>query len=198
MPRAARAQPSKKSPQTKKTFDLDFRPARYRWPRTSRGAKAAPDAREVVLARIRVASTHGDVIALRAKRTDDGRIRYRMVHEDAHGHSNRPIRIRPASSERPITFGELVDMLDRAYYHGAIGEPEDQERFGGVIWGTLQLHFDHGVDHADGYLFFTSVESEHYPQLEAYYMNRMSEWCLANCIEEDDCKKIVRMRLKRG
>jgi hypothetical protein len=197
MARAASAQLSKRSSR-KKTLDLDFRPAGYRWPRRSRSAAPAPHAGEVVIARITIASTQRDTIAVRAKRTDDGRIRYRIVHEDAQGRSNRPIRSLPRSSQRPLTLGELIEMLDRACYHNACGEPEDQERFGGVIWGTLQLHFDHGVDHADGYLFFTSVTSEHYPQLEAYYRERLSEWCLANCIEDEDCRKIVRMRLKRG
>jgi hypothetical protein len=196
MPRAARAQSSKRTPR-KKRFDLDFRPASYRWPRKSRSASPSRDAGEVVVARITIASTHGDSIALRAKRTDDGRIRYRMVHEDAHGHGSRPILIKPTSSPQPLTFGEVVEMLDRAAYRAA-GEPDDHARFGGVIWGTLQLHFDHGIDHADGYLFFTSVKSEHYPQLEAYYRERLSEWCLDNCVEHEDCRKIVRMRLKRG
>ena len=197
MPRAVKAGSQSRAPRKKK-FDLDFRPTTYRWPRKPRTAKPARNAGEVVVARIRIASTHGDSIVLRAKRTEDGRIRYRMTHEDAHAHGNRPIRIAPVSSKRPLSFGELLALLEAAHYREACADPEDQERFGPVLWGTLQLHFDHGVDHADGYLFFTSVTSEHYPQLEAYYRDRLSDWCLANCIEEEDCKKIVRMRRKRG
>jgi hypothetical protein len=197
MPRAARAQSQRRAPRKNK-FDLDFRPTSYRWPRKSRSAKPARDAGEIVIARIRIGSTHGDSIVLRAKRTEDGRIRYRMAHEDAHGAGNRPISVKPVATKRPLSFGEVVEMLEAAHYRGACADPDDQERFGGVLWGTLQLHFDHGIDHADGYLFFTSVTSEHYPQLEAYYRERLSDWCLENCIEEEDCKKIVRMSLRRG
>jgi hypothetical protein len=181
-----------------KSIDLSFRPRSYARPRRSRSVSTSDGADEVVVARVAMASTHGDVISLRAKRTSDGRIRYRMVHEDARGRANRPIRIKPASSARPLTLGELVQVLDGAHYRGACGDPGDQERFGGVIWGTLQLHFEHGIDHAEAYLFFTTITSEHYPQLEAHYLQRMSEWCLANCAEEEDCKKVVRMRLRRG
>jgi hypothetical protein len=76
-------------------------------------------------------------------------------------------------------------------------DPDDEVRFGGVIWGTLQLNFHHGVDAAEGYLSFASVTSDAYPQLEAHYLERLNEWCLANCNEEEDCRKIVRMRASR-
>jgi hypothetical protein len=184
----------KKRSAARPQLDLTFRPRTYRWPRKSSKAGLS---NEVVVARVDLSTSHRDAIALRAKRGPDGRIRYRLVHEDAHGRSNRPIRVKPASSDRPLALGELIELLDSAHYRNACSDPDDQERFGGVIWGTLQLHFEHGIEHADEYLFFTKVASEHYPQLEAHYLDRLSDWCLANCEEEEDCKKIVRLRLNR-
>jgi hypothetical protein len=177
-------------------FDLTFRPRTYRWPRSARTAAAS--ATEVTVARISLATPHRDLISLRARRGADGRIRYRMIHDDVHGPANRRIRTSRASGDKPLSMGELVELLDTAYYDGACADPHDQECFGRVIWGTLRLHFEHGVDHADAYLFFTTVTSEHYPQLEAYYRERMSEWCIDNCEEEEDCKRIVRLRRRRG
>jgi hypothetical protein len=177
-------------------FDLTFRPRTYRWPRRPRTAAAS--ATEVTVARISLATPHRDLISLRARRGADGRIRYRMVHDDIHGPANRRIRMSRASGDKPLSMGELVELLDTAYYDGACADPHDQECFGRVVWGTLRLHFEHGVDHADSYLFFTTVTSVHYPQLEAYYRERMSEWCIDNCQEEEDCKRIVRLRRMRG
>jgi hypothetical protein len=177
-------------------FDLTFRPRTYCWPRRPRTAAAS--AAEVTVARIALATPHRDLISLRARRGADGRIRYRMIHDDVHGPANRRIRMSRASSDKPLSMGELVELLDTAFYDGACADPHDQECFGRVVWGTLRLHFEHGVDHADAYLFFTTVTSEHYPQLEAYYRERMSEWCIDNCEEEEDCKRIVRLRRRRG
>jgi hypothetical protein len=177
-------------------FDLTFRPRTYRWPRRARTAAAS--AAEVTVARISLATPHRDLISLRARRGADGRIRYRMIHDDIHGPANRRIRTSRASGDKPLSMGELVELLDTAYYDGACADPNDQECFGRVIWGTLRLQFEHGVDHADAYLFFATVTSEHYPQLEAYYRERMSEWCIDHCEEEEDCKRIVRLRRMRG
>lgn len=175
-------------------FDFAYRPRSYRWPRKRAGDDGP---REVVIARVAFSTPHADSITVLAKRSEEGRIRYSMLHRDAHGRARHRIRIRPASSDRPLSFEELVGMIESACFHGACPEPDDQARFGGVIWGTLQLHFEHGIDHAEDYLFFATVTSDHYPQLEAYYRSRMSEWCLAHCEEEEDCKRIVRMRLRR-
>jgi hypothetical protein len=176
-------------------IDVTFRPSTYRWPRRPRTGAAS--ATEVTVARVRLATPHREVVSLRARRGADGRIRYRMIHDDAHGPANRRIRMSRAVSDKPLAMGELVELLDAAYYDGACADPHDQECFGRVIWGTLRLHFEHGIDHADSYLTFATVTSEHYPQLEAYYRERMSEWCIENCREEEDCRKVVRLRRQR-
>ena len=187
---------TKKKRLSRQTVDPSFRPRSYRWPRRPRNPAAAT-ANEVTVARIALATPHRDAVVLRARRSDDGRIRFRMIHEDAHGPANRRIHIKPVSSGRPLAFAELVELLDAAYYHGACADPHDQECFGRVIWGTLRLHFEHGTGHADEYVEFATVTSEHYPQLEAYYRERVSAWCLDRCEEEEDCRKIVRMRARR-
>jgi hypothetical protein len=194
----ANAQPGKKpKPVSRPQFEMTFRPRSYRWPRRPRHAGAS-GINEVSIVRIALSTPHRDVVTLRARRGDDGRIRYRMIHDDAHGPANRRIRVKPLSSGSPLAFGELVELIDAAYYHGACADPHDQECFGRVIWGTLRHQFEHGTDHADAYVFFATVTSEHYPELEAYYRERLSEWCLEHCEEEENCRSIVRLRLRRG
>jgi hypothetical protein len=179
-------------PLPRRKLDLDFRPAAYRWPR-----RRADGTSEALVARIALSTPHRAQISLRARRGKDGRLRFTMLHEDGVGAARR-IRVSPASSSRPLSLGELVAMLDGACYHAACADPGDQARFGGVIWGTLQLHFDHGIDHADDYVSFVRVTSDHYPELERYYLDRLSEWCLENCEEAEDCKRIVRLRARRS
>lgn len=164
-----------------------FRPKRY-WP-------PGPRSSEVELVRIAISGAGGDAIVLKARRGDRGRIVYRMVHEERHGPTRHRIRVKPASSARPLTLGEVIAMLEGACYAGRCHEGD--ERFSGVIWGTLQLHLEHGLDHADDYLFLLNVSSPHYRQLERYFDERLNEWCLANCVEDDDCGKVVRLKTGR-
>lgn len=169
--------------------NLAFRPKSY-WPPRGR----AP---EVEIARIAISSSSADAIILTARRAAGGRFAYRMVHEDAFGRTRHRIRIRPASSTETLTLGGLIEMLETACYSGPCPDEGDEEKFGGVIWGTLQLSLEHGVDHADDYLFHLRITSALYPALERYYLDRIGDWCLANCIEDDDCRKIVRLRTGR-
>jgi len=174
----------------RRRFDLAFRPKSY-WPPRKRARPA------VEIARIAISSASRDAIILSARGGDSGRIRYRMVHQDADGRTRHRIRVRPASSAAPLTLGELIALLETACYTGPCPDEGDEERYGGVIWGTLQLSLEHGIDHADDYLFFLKITSAHYPQLERYYLDRVGEWCLANCVEAEDCRRIVRLRTGR-
>ena len=153
---------------------------------------------EVTVARIRLATAHRDRITLRARRGADGRMRYRMIHEGADTPATRRIRIRPAVTNKPLTFEQLVELIDGAYYEGACADSHDQDCYGRVIWGTLRLHFEAGIEDADAYLGFVDIVSDRYPQLEAYYRERIAEWCLEHCQEEEGCGKNVKMRLRRG
>lgn len=153
---------------------------------------------EVSVARIVLATAHRDVVTLYARRAADGRIHYRMTHEGADTPATRRIRIQPTVSRKPLAFAALVELLDSAYYEGACEDAYDHECYGRVIWGTLRLHFEHGLAGADDYVDFATITSAQYPQLEAYYRERLAEWCLEHCEEEDDCGKAVRMRMRRG
>jgi len=181
-------EPKKRRTASRK-LDLSFRPRSY-WPPRSR----AP---EVEVVRIAISSSSADAIVLSARRAAGGRFSYRMVHQDAFGHSRHRIRARPVSSALPLTLGELITMLETACYSGPCPDEGDEEKFGGVIWGTLQLSLEHGIDHADDYLFHLRITSAHYPVLERHYLDRVGDWCLANCIEDDDCRRIVRLRTGR-
>ena len=176
----------------KRRLDLAFRPKTY-WPARTRSRDAA--ATEVEIVRIALSSSSRDAIVLKASRAPRGRIAYRMLHEDAHGPTRQRIRVKPLSSARPLTLGEMIELLENACYAGRCREGD--ERFRGVVWGTLQLHLEHGTDHADDYLFLLRVSSPHYRQLERYFDERLNEWCLANCVEEEDCGEVVRMRTGR-
>ena len=173
----------------KKRFDLNFRPRTY-WPRSSTASNRTSEAE---IARISVSSSSRDVITLRARRVE-GRLQYRMVHQDANGHTRHRIRVTPPSGRRLLSLRELIELLETSCYWGPCPDEGDFERFGGVIWGTLRLHLEHGIDHADDYVFHLRVSSTLYPQLEAYYQARVGEWCLANCLEDEDCGETVRLR----
>jgi hypothetical protein len=152
---------------------------------------------EVTVARIHLATPHRDRLSVRARKDRDGRMHYRMIHDDADSAAHR-IRIRPTESAKPLSFEQLVKLIDSAHYENACADPYDQECYGNVIWGTLRLQFEHGLAGADEYLYFATVQSEQYPQLEAYYRERVAQWCLERCEEEDDCGKVVRMKMRRG
>src|SRR5688572_33474701 len=88
-------------------FNLAFRPKSY-WPRGQRGSPQ--DGIELV--RITLATPTRDVITLQARRADRHRIVYQMFHHDSAGRTPHRIRLSPAASTRPLTFGEIVAMLE--------------------------------------------------------------------------------------
>ena len=170
-------------------IDFAFAPQSY-WPPGTRGMEAE-------LVRITLYGSSADVIVLNARRMPPGRIEYRMVHDDPSERRRRRIRVEQAASAQPFALGDLIELLESACYAGPCPDEGDDERYGGVIWGTLRLHLEHGVTHADDYAFALKVASKHYPQLEHYYEDRLSEWCLENCVEDDDCGRMVRLRTGR-
>ena len=152
---------------------------------------------EVTVARIHLATPHRDRFTVRVRRARDGRMHYRMIHEGADPAPQR-ICIRPTASAKPLSFEQLVKLIDSAHYENACADPYDLECYANVIWGTLRLQFEHGVAGADEYLDFATVQSEQYPQLEAYYRDRVAQWCLERCEEAEDCGRVVRMKMRRG
>src|SRR5207245_8542767 len=89
-----------------------------------------------------------DVISLRARRADK-RIHYRLVDE-----YETQYEIEPASSDEPLTFGELVELINNI------------QREGDLWFQSLR---DANRES------FIHVSSEFYPQLAAYYQAEDAE-----------------------
>jgi hypothetical protein len=124
---------------------------------------------EVEIARVVVVSATGDVISIRA-RHQGGRILYRIVDEDD---GETVYECAPAESERPLTMGELIGLMDRVTAEG------NYPYYGsGLTTVWRDYHADNGSD-LDELLNFVKVYSEFYPELSRYYADEASEW-LAN------------------
>jgi hypothetical protein len=118
---------------------------------------------EVEVARIELESVTADVIQLRAW-LDEGQISYHVVDE-----YETTFTIQPDLSEKPLTLGELIELIDAATDEaGNTGltdifrdlnndgslSPEELEELGAFVW----------------------VTSAFYPQLEPYYADRAQAW----------------------
>lgn len=114
---------------------------------------------EVTIARVELASTTGDVIEIRARRTADG-VAYRVVDE-----YESPWSCAPASSAGPLSMGELIRLIDGA---------TDGERSGlTTAMRDYQLEGDVEPEEAAD---FVTVVSDFYPQLGAWYEAEAVEW----------------------
>jgi hypothetical protein len=107
---------------------------------------------EVEIARISLESTTADVISLRA-RLAAGKLRYRIVDE-----YDTSYLARPAESARPLTLGELIDMIECASGDG-------MESF----VDALRRNSDPDGEDPDAALSFVSVTSDFYPDVGNYY-----------------------------
>src|SRR5436190_12948171 len=107
----------KPRPTARSRFDLGFRPPSY-WRVGRRERRSGED--EIELARITFGTPTRDAVALKARRVDR-RIVYRFVHQDVEGPSRHRIRTQRAASARPLTFGEVVELLERACFAGRCG-----------------------------------------------------------------------------
>lgn len=116
------------------------------------------DPLEVEIARFELESVTADVISLRA-RLADGKICYRLV--DEYGTS---YRITPASSEQPLTFGELVELINTI-------------QIDGELWFQALREFNYeATGNAEELERFVRVSSEFYPQLAGYYEADAAAW----------------------
>jgi hypothetical protein len=125
-------------------------------------------------------SSTQDVFSLRARRVGKKRpvIRYRFVDE-----YEETFTLQRDRSSRPLTMGEVIALID------SVEAAEMELAYEGFVetWVLQQLEQDDTVDDA---LAFVSVESELYPQLQAYYEARLrefaEEWVADNREEEDE------------
>jgi len=125
------------------------------------GGEYLPDyeAAEVEIARISLESTTGDVISIRAK-WQPGGIAYRIVDE-----YQTEFRVARESSEKPLTLGELIELIDGSAHPG-IGTS--------LALGYNNMNAEDCPRHELRH--FTSITSSFYRKLEAHYENVFEEW----------------------
>lgn len=129
---------------------------------------------EVEIARIVLASVTQDVISIRARRRRGGRrILYRITDEYQEPGGEAWI-CRPASSVRPLTLGQLVQLIDHAGH-------EDFNPRGESLTDHLR-EMQEGCDPSDLGDFVT-VDSDLYPGLSEYYAWKSRRWVEAHSEE---------------
>ncbi|UCF41729.1 MAG: hypothetical protein JSW43_05220 [Gemmatimonadota bacterium] len=134
---------------------------------------------ETEIARIVLETATLDVYAIRARRSA-GRIRYRVVDE-----YETAFTCAPDSSDLPLTLGELIRLVD------SLTGGEDPDACGGRTYleALLESNARHG--NIAGLRRFIAVRSPFYPELEAFYERRATEWCERKRLERlescDDC-----------
>ena len=122
---------------------------------------------EVEIARIVLPlSTLGDVISVRA-RFRSGRYRYWVVDE-----YESEFDIRRKSSIRPLTLGQLIDLIQTG------SQPDYIYNGNGLIEGYWngELQDGAGPGALEECVRFAHVESDHYPELATWYEERGRQW----------------------
>ncbi len=115
------------------------------------------DPLEVEIARFELESVTADVISLRARRAE-GKIHYRLVDE-----YETLYCITPASSDNPLTFGELVALINGV---NTCGLPRS----------LREWNFENDGGNAAELEHFVKVSSEFYPELAGYYAAEAAAW----------------------
>jgi len=108
----------------------------------------------------------------------DGRIHYQVVDPYPYYWT---YRCTPESSERPLTLGELIELIDTAEQVSA-GSDSVESR--GLVFGILEQNLDGGVDNE--LRSFIRVSSPFYDDLEVWYALACSEWCREHSWEEEE------------
>jgi hypothetical protein len=117
---------------------------------------------EVEIVRIVLQSSTLDVHSLRARRRS-GRIRYRMVDEYESAWT-----LRQQTSRRPLTFGQLVDLI--------LSAQDDNGLAGDYPMIILDYNTDEGGGDPEAMAGFVGMESVFYPQLGQWWQDRVAEW----------------------
>jgi hypothetical protein len=132
---------------------------------------------EVEIARVAMSSTTGDVESVRALHAKNGRIGYRIGNEYDTGR-----RVKPATTARPLTMGQLIRMMDNAELLDpgeGYGVPSLDD---GITFSyARRLFSDHGD--ADAIWGFLTVSSRFYPDLGRYYEDALAEY-YCECVED--------------
>ena len=121
---------------------------------------------EVEIARIVLKSVLLDIFSIRA-RWRSGRYRYRVVDEYENNFD-----IRRKSSIRPLTLGQLIDLIQTG------SQPDYIYNGNGLVEGCWngELKDGAGPGALEECVRFAHVESDHYPELAAWYEERGRQW----------------------
>lgn len=136
------------------------------------GGEYLPDlkGREVEIARLVLASATMDVFSVRA-RLRSGKYHYSIRDEYA-----TEFTVRPQTSRAPLTLGALVKLIDTADSHGLETDGHSLVE----VWWWQQ--WEHGWS-PEECTDFAWVESEQYPELADYYLERARQWRIARAAE---------------
>ncbi|MBM3901705.1 MAG: hypothetical protein FJ379_06395 [Verrucomicrobia bacterium] len=115
---------------------------------------------ETEIVRIELESTTSDVISIRG-RCWKRRIRYRVVDE-----YQETFEVKPATSQRPFTLGQLIRFIDRVSH---------QDLWGPFSLAYNELNADGGTERRR-LRHFTRISSDIYPQLHDHFEHVFTEW----------------------
>lgn len=139
------------------------------------GGEYLPDPcpNEVEIARITLDSTTMDVIAIMARKTKH-RIKYRIV--DEYPEDGFDYKLTHKSSIKPLTFGQLISLIDNAQEHGLTGNARE--------W-----NYSEGGGGPEEIYDFATASSGYYSGLTDWYDMANQEWL------ENELNDIYRDRL---
>src|SRR5262249_36592330 len=116
---------------------------------------------------VTLASVTGDIISIRARR-QGARIHFRIVNE----YDDETVYYcEPQNSARPLTMGELVDLIDNARGEGMY--PDDGT---GLTAAWRDFHVANGSSPPEDMVDFVRVSSEFYPDLHHYSQAEAAAW----------------------
>ena len=130
------------------------------------------DSSEIEIARIILQSVLMDVISIRA-RWRWGRYHYRIVDE-----YESTFDISRKSSNKPLTLGQLIDLLQSS-------SCPDWTCPCGMVEGFWEAEREHGMESLEDNVNFASIESDFYPKLSDWYDQLGEEW-IAQYTEEEE------------
>ena len=121
---------------------------------------------DVIIASINLESTTSDVIVVIARLTDRG-IEYRVEDEylDSYPEGREHFKVQPKFSKEPLSFKELIDLIDNAEENGGLVESAKNCNYEAEIGYELEDVYDFGT-----------AKSAFYPQLEDWYDEVNEEW----------------------
>lgn len=125
------------------------------------GGEYLPDLapREVEIARAVLDSTTMDVISVRARLVRT-RIHYRIVDEYA---GDFVYTATPRTSREPLTFRQMIRMIDRGYE-------------GGLDGGAREMNYREWNENPEALAHFSKISSEFYPALSVWFDTKNDEW----------------------